>query len=59
MPAQVNQENCTGCGDCVSACPIEGTIVVENEKAVVKPEECIDCNACVDACPSDAMTIAS
>ena len=58
MPVQVNQEECTGCGDCVVACPVEGVLVLENEKAVVaKPDECIECNACVDECPSGAMTM--
>jgi ferredoxin len=58
MPAQVKQENCTGCGDCVEACPVDGTVVLENEKAEVNPNDCIECNACVDACPSDAMKMA-
>jgi NAD-dependent dihydropyrimidine dehydrogenase PreA subunit len=57
MPAQVNQEECTGCGDCVEACPVEGVLILENEKAVVNPQDCIDCNACADACPSNAMTM--
>jgi NAD-dependent dihydropyrimidine dehydrogenase PreA subunit len=58
MPAQVNKEECTGCADCVTACPVEGVVVLENEKAVVNPEECIECNACVDTCSSNAMTMA-
>jgi NAD-dependent dihydropyrimidine dehydrogenase PreA subunit len=58
MPAQVKQENCSGCGDCVEACPVDGTISLENEKAQVQPENCIECNACVDTCPSDAMKMA-
>ena len=57
MPAQVNQENCTGCGDCVDACPVGGVVTLEHEKAVVRPEECIECNACVDACSSNAMAM--
>ena len=57
MPAQVNQQECTGCGDCAAACPVEGVLVLENDKAVVKPEECIECSACVDAGPSSAMSM--
>jgi NAD-dependent dihydropyrimidine dehydrogenase PreA subunit len=58
MPAQVNPEECTGCGDCVSGCPVDGVLVLENEKvAVARPEECIECNACVDECSSNAMTM--
>ena len=59
MPAQVTQEQCTGCGDCVEVCPVEGSVVLENEKAVVRPDECIECNACVDACSSNAMRMAT
>jgi NAD-dependent dihydropyrimidine dehydrogenase PreA subunit len=58
MPAQVNSENCTGCGDCVEACPVDGAVGIEAEKAVVQPELCIDCNSCVDACSSSAMAMA-
>ena len=57
MPAQVKQEECTGCGDCVAACPVDGVVVLEEEKAVVKPQECIECNACVDTCSSNAMVM--
>jgi ferredoxin len=57
MPAEVNQENCSGCGDCVEACPTDGTITLANAKAKVDPETCIECNACVDACSSDAMAM--
>ena len=57
MPAQVKEEECTGCGDCVTACPVEGVVVLENEKAIVKREDCIECNACVDTCSSSAMTM--
>jgi len=58
MPAQVDFENCTGCADCVDACPVDGALKLEADKAVVQPEQCIECNACVDACSSSAMTMA-
>lgn len=57
MPAQVNNEECSGCGDCVANCPVDGVLVLQDAKAVVSSEECIECNACVDACPSNAMTM--
>jgi NAD-dependent dihydropyrimidine dehydrogenase PreA subunit len=56
MPVQVNQEECTGCSDCVTTCPVEGVLVLESEKVVVvAPDECIECNACIDECSSGAM----
>jgi NAD-dependent dihydropyrimidine dehydrogenase PreA subunit len=57
MPATVDQENCTGCGDCVEACPTD-TVELVNEKAIVKPDDCIECNACVEACIHHAMSMA-
>ena len=58
MPAQVNRDECTGCGDCVTACPVDGVLALDDQKVVVQPEQCIECNACVDTCSSQAMTIA-
>ena len=57
MPAQVNEEDCNGCGDCVSTCPVDGVLAVANAKVTVRQEECIECNACVDTCSSQAMTM--
>ena len=57
MPAQVKQDECTGCGDCKSACPVDGSITLQDGKAEVQPEECIECSACVDACTSGAISL--
>ena len=56
MPAQVDQEKCEGCGDCVDQCPND-SITLENDKATVNQDDCIDCELCVDACPTDAIAI--
>ncbi len=56
MPAKVDPEKCTGCGDCVEECPTDA-IKLENEKAVVIEDECVDCGACADVCPSEAITL--
>ncbi len=56
MPAQVDLEKCSGCGDCVEACPLEA-IEIQDEKAVVDEDTCGDCGACVDVCPNEAITV--
>jgi Fe-S-cluster-containing hydrogenase component 2 len=56
MAAQVNKETCTGCGECVEACPLEA-IEIQDDLAVVDDETCGDCGACVDVCPVEAITV--
>jgi ferredoxin len=56
MPAQVNTETCTGCGDCVEICPLDA-IELQDEKAVVDEDTCSDCGACVDECPTESITV--
>ncbi len=52
---KVNLEECTGCGNCTSACPF-GLIEIVRGKAQIK-EGCTLCGACVDACDVYAITI--
>jgi len=54
MAAVVDKEKCTGCGDCVEACP-SNAITMQEEKAQISPDDCIDCGACVDACSTGSM----
>ena len=58
MPANVDAEKCTGCGNCVDVCPVEA-IRVENELALVDADVCTECGLCVDECPIDAIVLAS
>ena len=42
---------CTGCGDCVSACPQQILLIRDGRVAVdFSTGECTFCNACADAC---------
>ncbi len=55
MKAKVDQEKCTGCGQCESACPME-VIAIDDGIAVVG-DECIECGVCIDVCPFDAISL--
>ncbi len=63
----IREEACTGCGKCVSACPVEALgLVSTNEpdkpnrkKARLDERTCLGCAVCVRVCPADAMKLTS
>ena len=63
-------DRCTGCGDCVRACPVQAISLVsrgpgrgEGEKAAarllcdVDLGRCLGCGVCVGACPQDSLSM--
>jgi len=52
--ADVNGEDCIGCGICEEKCPMH-TIVIEDTIAVIKEENCIGCGVCAHHCPEEAI----
>ena len=54
---RVNEATCTGCGDCVAACP-PGAIALAAGRATIDEARCADCGSCADACPQGAIVIA-
>ncbi len=54
--AQVEEDNCTGCGICEERCPMEAVEVVD-DVAVVREERCIGCGVCVHMCPEEPPAI--
>ncbi|MEE8471185.1 MAG: 4Fe-4S binding protein [Dehalococcoidia bacterium] len=54
--AMLDEELCTGCGDCVERCQMEaltlGDVVVARDV-----NRCIGCGLCISSCPSGALTM--
>ena len=52
-----NTSNCTGCGECVEACPTGAISFPEERKPRIDKNLCILCESCVDACKFNAMNL--
>jgi ferredoxin len=54
---QIDENNCTGCGECITSCA-EGALALVNGKAkLVKEKYCDGLAACLKECPSGALKI--
>ncbi len=53
---RVDQETCTGCGECLPYCPV-GAIALVEGVAEADQEVCVECGVCtrVFSCPADSM----
>lgn len=54
--AQVDFEECVGCGACAATCPFEA-ITMESDRAIVDPDKCVGCGKCVGVCGAEAIEI--
>jgi NAD-dependent dihydropyrimidine dehydrogenase PreA subunit len=58
-------ESCTGCGRCVSVCPVEALSLIsandpakKNRKVAALNEDiCLGCGVCVRSCPTHALSL--
>ncbi len=51
----INEEECSGCGICVDACP-EGVIELVGDVAnATNDEACTACATCMEECPMGAI----
>jgi len=54
---EINENKCTGCGECVSACPVE-VFEIQDEKSVpVNEGACVGCETCIEVCEEEAITV--
>ena len=54
--AEVNEENCIGCGTCVEICPMH-TIDLVDTIAQINESKCIGCGLCAHHCPEEAIEL--
>ena len=53
----IDENKCTGCGDCIPGCP-EGAIqVVDGKARLISDLFCDGLGACIGTCPQDAIKI--
>ena len=53
---ETDEDECTGCGECVEACPVDA-LEMDGDFPRVDTEWCIGCGVCATVCPSDAVRI--
>ena len=64
---EINEELCSGCAKCVTACPVEAMSLVSTndphrpnqKKARVEEDLCLGCGVCVRACSKTSITLKS
>jgi len=47
-------DKCTGCGACVSSCPV-GAVGIRDGRALISLEKCIGCLVCLESCKQGAL----
>lgn len=55
--ALTNQERCTGCGECIEACP-SSAVILRDGKAVTDQDSCQACGTCETYCLNNLREIA-
>jgi Na+-translocating ferredoxin:NAD+ oxidoreductase RNF subunit RnfB len=63
----VDESACTGCGKCVTACPVEAMGLVSandatrpnRKKARLEEDLCLGCGVCVRTCPNQGLSLRS
>lgn len=53
---RVDREKCSGCGLCISVCPVRVFQMEKGKSRVINRESCEACSACFRQCPEGAIT---
>ncbi|MBW2082502.1 MAG: 4Fe-4S binding protein [Deltaproteobacteria bacterium] len=53
----IDQETCTGCGECVDRCPTDAIKLNDEEKAERNESYCFGCGLCARFCPEGAISL--
>jgi NAD-dependent dihydropyrimidine dehydrogenase PreA subunit len=64
---QIDSDLCSGCGQCVTACPVESMMLASandphnraRRRAVLNEDTCLGCGVCVRTCPAAAIALVS
>jgi ferredoxin len=53
----IDQQTCTGCGDCVTVCPTQALALAGSKAVVAQPQACSYCAVCEAVCPVAAIAL--
>lgn len=53
----INEEKCTGCGQCIPDCPEGALQIIEGKARLVSDLFCDGLGACIGTCPEGAITV--
>ena len=53
----VDESLCTGCGQCIEACPFNAMHLNPTTGMATKCDLCLGATRCVEICPADALTV--
>lgn len=53
----VNEEKCTGCGNCIPGCPEGALQIIDGKARLVSDLFCDGLGACIGECPTGAMSV--
>jgi len=53
----LNEELCSGCGECITSCHMDANKINENGVAEVNLGNCLGCGVCIPKCPENARKL--